>query len=342
MLSIDQKNDYLLFWHGGSFESFHKKNVELYLTGRHQKRFWDEYYIPYHIEQKKPMIHHIPQNGLSMPKKNSPEYIVTIHDLIPYILPETVGPSYAAKFQNEIPYIVKECSHILTVSEWSKKDLLYLFDIPEDKVTVTPLAAHECFKPLPLKATKEYLQRKYKISEDFILYLGGFSKRKNVSGLLYAFSKLQSILNRSLKLVLLGQGKDDWRGLKELAYRLKISEHVIFTGFIDEADLPCFYNASIAFVYPSLYEGFGLPVLEAMSCGTPTITSNCTSIPEVTGEAAILIDPHDTDALTASMLEVIECPDIRENLKTKGLLRASTFNWMKTAEKTLEVYELFQ
>ena len=170
------------------------------------------------------------------------------------------------------------------------------------------------------------------------MYLGGFSKRKNVYELILSFKNILSSLNKNYSLVICGSLKDEGLRLKEITKELLIDDKIIFTDFVVDADLPYFHNASDLFVYPSSYEGFGLPILEAMSCQTPVITSNTSSIPEVANNSAILIDPFDKSALSEAMLRVLNSPSLLAEYGEKGYKNSLKFTWSNTAKLTLSAY----
>ncbi|SQC00424.1 mannosyltransferase [Clostridium tetanomorphum] len=182
------------------------------------------------------------------------------------------------------------------------------------------------------------LRKHYNIKRPFILYIGGFSSRKNVNSLILAFSKIYKNLNKEFDLVIVGANKDSANYLAELTNDLKISSNVIFTGFVPEEHLPLLYNGCDAFVYPSIYEGFGLPPLEAMSCGTCVISSNLSSIPEVVGDGGILINPLDLKSFTHTLGNLLNDENLQASLKAKALKRASLFSWEETTKKTLYAY----
>jgi glycosyltransferase involved in cell wall biosynthesis len=265
--------------------------------------------------------------------------LATIHDLIPYIMPETVGKGYLLKFLKDMPKIIENCDSLITVSEYSKQDILKFFPIDKEKIFVTPLAADDKYKPLDKEKCREFLSKQYNINNPFILYIGGFSPRKNVKALITAFAKVYKDLGKDYNLVIVGAARDQGQYLSELSNNLELTEKIIFTGFSPEEDLPILYNGCDVFVYPSLYEGFGLPPLEAMSCGTPVITSNLTSIPEVVGNAGILINPHNEHELINALGNLLTSESLQNEFSKKGLKRANHFSWEKTAAKTLEVYK---
>ncbi|MBB6215537.1 hypothetical protein HNQ80_001626 [Anaerosolibacter carboniphilus] len=343
ILKLDGKNQYVFFWPGDGYDQFqHHPNIDVHLVGTKNKTFWTYDYIPHHVKRSSAQLFHIPQNGLGLPKEKFCRYVVTIHDLIPFILPETVGYSYRERFVEEMPSIVENADAIITVSEYSKKDIIQYFGISDKKVVVTPLAADEIYHPINHVEAKNFIKTSYGIDHEFILYLGGFSARKNVLGLIQAYSQSLGFLKNTYALVIVGAPKDCHEEIVTTIDRLGLKDRVIFTGFAPYSHLPYFYNAASLFVYPSLYEGFGLPPLEAMACGCPTITSNLTSIPEVVNDAAILINPYDVDELTHAIIRVLEDKKLSMELIVKGLAQASQFSWENTARNTLRVYESLQ
>lgn len=315
------------------------KGKIFYASGKHSL-FYETNYIPNLLKREKIDLYHIPQNGMGFPFSWDINVVVTIHDLIPYIMPETVGHSYLERFLRDIPNIISASKGIITVSEYSKKDILRFFPrYPADKIYVTPLAANNNFKPLPSSECKKYLQNNYNINDPYILYLGGFSSRKNVLGLIQAFHNISKDLKKTHKLVLGGSLKDEGLLLKEFVHTNGLANSIIFTGYLDDKVLPILYNGCEAFVYPSLYEGFGLPPLEAMSCRKPVITSNVTSIPEVTLNSAILIDPLNIDELSYSILTLLNNEDLKEEFSEKGYKRSLQFSWRQTAINTFDSYK---
>lgn len=338
LVQIDNSNFYNIYWSGDNYNSLQKHNTKILMTSEKHKRFFEHNYFPCNLQKNHVDLYHIPQNGIGFTPDISCKTVATIHDLIPYTMPHTVGKGYLIKFLKEMPYIINNCNGLITVSEFSKKDILKYFPINPEKIFITPLAANFRYRPYRKDRCKSLIKRRYHIQKPFILYLGGFSQRKNIKSLLISFAKTYKNLNQDYNLVILGSYKEEGKPLIKLCKDLNIEEKVIFTGFIEDRFLPVFYNACDVFVYPSLYEGFGLPTLEAMSCGTPVITSNTTSIPEVVGDSAVLIDPLNLDEISAALCNVLNNECIREELKVKGLNRAKNFSWRKTAQLTLEAY----
>ncbi|MGH4138456.1 glycosyltransferase family 4 protein [Clostridium sp.] len=339
LINIDIINNYHVFWSGDNYETIKRENCKIVMTSKKHQRFFEDYYFPANILKEKIDIYHMPQNGIGFSEEISCKKIITIHDLIPYVMPETVGKGYLLKFLKEMPLIIGGCDGIITVSEFSKRDILKFFPIDESKIFVTPLAADKKYAPLDKTLCKDFLKDMYNLTDPFILYLGGFSERKNVSSVLTAFSRVYKDLEKKYNLVIVGGYKDSSQKLLKLTHELGLDSHVIFTGFVPEEHLPIFYNSCDTFIYPSFYEGFGLPPLEAMNCGTPVIASNLTSIPEVVGDGGILINPYDISEISSAIGNLLSNEKLRSELSSKGLKRASEYSWQNTALNTLKVYE---
>lgn len=339
LINIDNTNNYHVYWSGNNYESIKKENCKIVMTSKKHQRFFEDNYFPANISNENIDIYHMPQNGIGLSEVISCKKIVTIHDLIPYVMPETVGRGYLLKFLKEMPLIIENSDGIITVSEFSKRDILRFFPIDESRIFVTPLAADKKYAPIDKNYCRNFLKDVYNLTNPFILYLGGFSERKNVASVLTAFSKVYKDLNKNYNLVIVGGYKDASQRLVKLTNELGIDSHVIFTGFVPEEHLPIFYNGCDTFIYPSFYEGFGLPPLEAMNCGTPVIVSNLTSIPEVVGDAGILINPYDISEISLAIGNLLSNEKLKTELSYKGLNRAKEFSWQNTAQNTLKAYE---
>lgn len=338
LIQISSEDFYNIYWWGTDYQRMKFSNSNIVLTSKRHHNFFEKYYIPTDIERNSGDIYHVPQNGIGLANCMNCKKVITIHDLIPYILPETVGKGYLTKFLKEVPYSIEISDAIITVSEWSKKDILRLFPIDENKVHVTPLSADEIYKPMDREKCKEILKNNFNISKPFILYLGGFSPRKNVTALVIAFEKIFAKLNKEYNLVIVGGNSDQYKSILDLSRNSCCSSNIIFTGYVDNSLLPIFYNGCETFVYPSIYEGFGLPPLEAMSCGIPVIASNRSSIPEVVGNAGILVDPFNINELIDAIEKLLSSESLKSEFSNKSIERAKLFSWKNTAEKTLSVY----
>jgi glycosyltransferase involved in cell wall biosynthesis len=339
LLKIDTENSYHIYWSGDNYDNYNNESSKIIMTSRKHRRFFQQYYFPNDLRKENIDLFHVPQNGIGLSSEVDCKKVITIHDLIPYVMPETVGKGYLSEFLREVPQLIESCDGILTVSEKSKRDILKYFPVDENKIFVTPLAADRKYKPLDKEICKLSVQKNFNIGKPYILYIGGFSPRKNLRSLILAFSKLYKDLNCEYNLVIVGSLKDESSTLMKLAYDLNMDSKIIFTGFVEEELLPVLYNAAEVFVYPSFYEGFGLPPLEAMSCGTPVIASNTSSIPEVVQNSGILIDPYDTDSLVTALGKVLSNESIKATLSKSALKKSSEFSWESTALKTLNSYK---
>lgn len=332
-------NNFRLFWPGEEFYGLDINNQEEFQRIETSDNYWEEYYLPRQLERENIKIYHVPQNGIGLPRIKKCLQVVTIHDLIPYIYPETVGKGYLKTFLQEMPRIMEQTDRIITVSKWSKKDIERIFGFPGERIEVIYEAPEPIYRPLNREAASRFLAENYGIDQDYLLYVGGFSTRKNIKTLLMAFAKIQGELPERLMLVLPGKRQKEQDYLNALINAFGLQDQVIFPGFVPVAHLPCFYRCARLFVYPSLYEGFGLPPLEAMACGTPVIAARSSSVPEVVGQSTLLFNPLDTLELAEKIFWVLSQPELADNLSRKGLSRAKNFSWAKTAAETAMFYQ---
>ena len=237
-------------------------------------------------------------------------------------------------------FISKRATAIITVSEQSKQDIMELFEVPDSKIVVIPngLPA-EFVQEAGAPSQVEWITRKYGIIQPYVLYVGNFKPHKNLQRLLAAFKKITEKLGPRYQLVLAG-GDEHYRpGLKRRVAELDLEDRVVFTGFVDSQYLPGLYKGAEVFVLPSLYEGFGIPVLEAMACGTPVVTSKTTSLPEVAGDAGVLVDPHSVNEISQAIRFLLTDQDAREKQIRKGTERSKRFSLEQTSAKVLGVLE---
>ncbi len=269
--------------------------------------------------------------------------IHTVYDLTPVINPAWHTPRNAAEFRRSLRLITRRTDRVLAISESTGRDLVRLFDFPADRVTVVHLGVdRERFFPLD-EAQRPAARQKladYGIKGEYLLYVGTIEPRKNLERLLLAFDRLRRLGHRECRLVI--AGKRGWLcdGYDKTLAGLPAAtrEMIIQTEYFPTSDLAALYNLAALLVYPSLYEGFGLPVLEAMACGCPVVTSNVSSLPELAGGAGRLVDPLDVEAIAAAISAVLADPAERERMWREGLQQAARFSWEETARKTLDVY----
>ncbi|MGL5616878.1 MAG: glycosyltransferase family 4 protein [Sarcina sp.] len=338
LIPIKNNNSYSLLWSGENFEEFQKYNCKMIMGSKKHRKFFEEFYIPSYLNSHGINLYHVPQNGIGLQSNPNCLNIVTIHDLIPYILPETTGPGYLKNFLLEMPTIIENADGILTVSEYSKGDILKFFpSFPSERIFVTPLAANENYKIDDKEKNLKLVQKRFSFEGNYIMYIGGFSTRKNVKSLVESFNSIYDKFNEPIKLLIVGGLRDEGLKLKNFTEELPCKDNVIFTGFLEEDYLPTIYSGCKLFVYPSNYEGFGLPPLEAMSCGTPVLASKITSIPEVVQNEEMLFNPNSNE-LKEKLLDILNSEEKLKELSLSAIEIASRFTWENTAKLTLNAY----
>lgn len=265
------------------------------------------------------------------------KYIITIHDLSPIIFTKTHKFGKNLIYRYLLPKTLKEAYGIIADSNNTKEDIIKYFGLPAGKIKVVYPGVDKKYKLIDKKIILEKIKNRYKLPNKFILNVGTLEPRKNIESLLRVFSKIKKNLNYYLVIV----GIKGWKYKKifSLINKLKIKNKVIFTGYIKETDLPAIYNLASLFVYPSLYEGFGLPPLEAMACGCPTVISNVSSLPEVCGEAAYYINPYTINSISKGIEKALGDKNLRKKMIEDGLKQAKKFNWGKTSREILKIYE---
>jgi alpha-1,3-rhamnosyl/mannosyltransferase len=267
--------------------------------------------------------------------------VVTIYDLISKLYPQYLPSPWARlTFEFATRLALRSAQRVITASQAARSDLIVLYHLAPKKIAVTPLAADERFRPLNQKEI-ELVRHKYDLPEHYALYLGINKPHKNLVRLIEAWSLLIGHCSLGFghwPLVIAGHWDPRYPQARERAQQLGLEQRVRFLGPVAEADLPALYSGADLFVFPSLYEGFGLPVLEAMACGVPVVCSKTSSLPEIVGEAALTFDPLDVEEMAAKIEKALGDEALREEMREKGLQRAARFSWERTAEKTLEVY----
>ncbi len=271
------------------------------------------------------------------PFRRNCKSIITIHDLAFLLYPHFLTRE-SARYYSQIDQAVRRTDHIIAVSENTKQDTIALLGVPEHKITVIYEAADPIFRPLDEKERLHHVKSKYAIPGDYILFVSTIEPRKNIPTLLRAYRQLLDDYKLSVKLVIVGRRGWLSEEVFAVAEELKLTQDAFFLGRVPVEDLLYLYNGAQLLVHPSIYEGFGLPPLEAMACGTPVIVSNVSALPEVVGDASLLVDPQDVSALTVGIWRVLTDRDLRTDMIAKGFERAKCFSWKKTARQTLDVY----
>ena len=227
---------------------------------------------------------------------------------------------------------------MLTVSETSKRDILRYFSIPESRIDVIYNAIDERLGEAPSDAEMAQVGERYQLNDPFVLYAGNIKPHKNLERLIEAFHTLRRGGLENVKLLIIGDEISKYATLRRAVQRHKLHKHVRFFGFVSDKTLASLYRLASVFVFPSLYEGFGLPPLEAMAAGTPVITSNVSSLPEVVGDAALLVDPLQPEDIAEAMRRVLTDPALREDLRRRGLARAQHFSWERSIRRVRDIY----
>ncbi len=282
-----------------------------------------------HFSGEKALYHetnNVPAIDLRVP------YVTTIHDTTVFKFPSD-HPSYRVKFFEKNFNRALNSNIIVVPSNSTKQDLIDVFGTPAEKIKVVAHGRNEFYRPINLLEAQR-IAKKY-VDKPFILFSGIIEPRKNISNLLIAFGEICK--RKDVALVLAGDFGWRYKPIVNLRCRLGLKD-VYFTGYISAEDLRGLYNSAELFVYPSLYEGFGFPPLEAMACGLPVVLSNVSSLPEVGGEAAIYIDPHAAESIVAGTLRVLEDDRLRRLMSRCGVERSAQFSWDKTAMKMIEIY----
>jgi glycosyltransferase involved in cell wall biosynthesis len=264
--------------------------------------------------------------------------VASVHDVSFLDHPEFFTTARAAQLRYTVARTVQRAVRVLTGSEFSRASILRAYGLPPERVVVVPNAADSAFRPIPRERAAAEVQRRFRFRPPFILSVGDLQMRKNQIGLIGAFEELMREHPFPHSLVL--AGKDTWFApeVRQAARRSGISSRIRFTGFVSDDDLLYLYNACDVFVFPSFYEGFGIPVLEAMACGRAVCASNASAVPEVADAAAILFDPRSVAQIARSIRDVLLDSELRARMERLGLQRAGQFDWHSTARKTLDVY----
>jgi glycosyltransferase involved in cell wall biosynthesis len=278
-----------------------------------------------HVQQASPLLFGAP-------------IVLTLHDIAYERYPQWFPPEVISKMRWAIPLTVRRAAAVLTDSEFSKRDVVRRYCVPPDKVVVAPLAADPMFRPLHDPAHVAAVRERYGTGERFILCVGNLEPHKNLATLIEAYVRLRRADATRHRLVLVGRPQRENNAVFATARASGYQEALIFTGYVPAEDLVALFNAAHLFVFPSIFEGFGAPPLEAMACGTPVITSNAASLPEVVGDAAPMVDPLDVEGLASAIATVLADADLRARLAAQGLQRAAAFSWEATARIVLDTY----
>lgn len=337
LATLDQENRYLIFQHRKHYESlseapnFQRKTL----------------FTPVHNRIEQPMLSlELMLHGLDLlhstdfipPLYSRIPSVITVHDLgflrWPHFLTED-----NATYYSQIDRAVRHARHIIVPSHSTKNDVIGQLGVPKTKISVIYEAAAPLYTPLPIVETRAAITEKYNLPEKYVIFVSTIEPRKNIGGLLRAFAHLRNKYNMNeVGLVLVGKRGWLYEEVFESVERLDLRNSTFFVGRVPDEDLRSLYVGARCHIHPAFYEGFGLPPLEAMACGTPTIVSNTSSLPEVVGDAALMVDPNDWEEMAVSLHRLLTDDDLYTELRQKGLQRASIFSWRRAAAETLDVY----
>ena len=264
--------------------------------------------------------------------------ITTVHDISFRLYPEWFPRKHRMLLNLTVPGAMRRAAKVITVSQSSRRDILRVYQLPESKVIGIPEAAGPEYAPVPIEIARETVKTRFGLDSPYIISVGVLQPRKNHSLLIEAFARARQHADIPHKLVLTGKRGWGWENLTHHAARLHVADDVIFTDYVEDAILPTLYSAADAMAFPSLYEGFGLPPLEAMACGTPTLVSDAPAMPEVAGEGAWVLPKMDASAWGEALARLLTDKDLQRFWKERGLRRVKDFTWSRTAEKTRAVY----
>ncbi|MCX6118831.1 MAG: glycosyltransferase family 1 protein [Proteobacteria bacterium] len=340
MVELDRENEYFIFTGMEQIGSPDWNYSNVTVVGDHlrssesfRNHLWEQFKLPRLAREYKIDILHSPANIAPLFYRG--KSIVHIHDLCFVVNPQWYSFSFRTLYNLIIPRIAKRATKVITNSNNSKNDLLQYFGLPAERVSLVYWAVDEIFSET--RNSSFYKSQNFSGPADYILYVGSLEPRKNINLLIGAFEELRSQHPElKTKLILIGGESPLFAAVRLKAKRFR--DDVIFKGFVKDEELREFYCRAKLVAYPSLYEGFGLPPLEAMASGTPVVTSRTSSIPEVVADAAIMVDPHDSGQLVSAMYKVLTDKELSDSLRRRGLEQVKKFNWYRVARGVLGVY----
>lgn len=310
-------------------------------TSNFRKLLFEQSIIPRAANALRANVIHVPY--WAPPLRARVPIVVTIHDIIPLLLKEYRGGPLVRLYTGLAVAAARGATLILTDSDAARRGIIQHIGVPESRVRTIYLAVDPKFTPRPNPVDRAAVRKQYDLPDDYVLYLGGFDPRKNVEAALQVYTWGQAAIGYDYPLVLAGRLPDKadgfWSDPRAIARQIEVEDVVRFIGEVAEEDKVALYQGATAFLYPSRYEGFGLPVLEALACGVPVVGSDATSIPEVVGDAGSLVSPDDARAMAGALIAVVTQPELRGTLSERALKQAARFSWDKTVRETVEAYE---
>lgn len=338
LLSVDHSNSYTLLSSLRGFQGDEriKSNFILRTSGRLSGLFLNKLSIPVECLMGRLDIFHGP--CFFVPYSLRCKSVVTIHDLMVLRHPEFLKPEWVVSIRKEISASVRRSDAVIAVSSFTKKEIMELLNIPEERIRVIHNGVSPIFRPIREREKIEEVKAKFGVEGPYLLFVGNIEPKKNIETLIYAYRELRN--STSFKYPLLIAGKKSWHfpAIWKLIQQHRMEKDIIFTDVINDDELACLYNGAELFVFPSLFEGFGIPVIEAMACGVTVVTSNRASIPEIADDAALLVDPMNVNDIAHAMYSMLRDDKLRASLRQKGIERAKLFSWEKAARETVSLY----
>lgn len=346
LAKLDDENEYVLLQaNRGAQEAagswppnFQVRSIPL--TDHWLTILWQRLRLPIPVEMCTGCVNVFHSPDFVLPPVWRARTVLTVHDLSFLITPETSDPKLREYLARAVPYAVARADHVLADSQSTKRDLVTHLNTDPAWITVVYPGVDPRFRPLEESAADD-VRRRYKLTRPFVLSVGTLQPRKNYPALIRAFACLDDLGFRTSGVELVVAGGKGWlyEEIFQTVERLGVGDRVRFLGFVCDEDLPALYNAAEVLAMPSLYEGFGLPVLEALACGTPVVTSDVSSLPEVAGDAALLVSPDDVEGLSQALGRLLTDDALRTILRERGLTQARRFTWQQAAETVLDVYQ---
>jgi glycosyltransferase involved in cell wall biosynthesis len=308
-----------------------------WINERWWTRIWHRFHLPVPVEWiiGRVDLFHGPDFTLP-PLYRGTRALVTVHDLSYLRLPFCFQPALLDYLVANVPRAVRRADWVVADSESTRRDVIELLEVSEDRASVLYPGVDSRFRPISDVEARSHIREKYRLPQRFILSVGTIQPRKNYGRLVQAFARMQAA---DLALVIVGGKGWLYEKLFQQIDELEVKDRVRFTGYVDDGDLPMVYNMAETFVFPSLYEGFGIPPLEAMACGVPVVAADNSSLPEAVGDAGLLVDAEDIDALADALSRTLDDQALRQSLIRRGLLRAKQFTWEKAAHTLLATYK---
>lgn len=346
LADLDNQNEYVVFYARGRKEkkgpffadrpNFCERPLDI--SDRTLSAIWHRLRIPIAVERVTGALDLFHSPDFTLPPMRCGQSLVTVHDLSFLLFPECHAKSLCEYLESAVPRSVARASLVLADSKNTMNDLICLLGVQPERVEVLYPGVDERLHRVQDEAVLQATRDKFGLNYPFILFVGTIEPRKNLGNLIQAYARLKARRQIDHKLVIAGQKGWLYDDVFRRVVDLRVSNDVVFLGYVDNTDLPGLYSLADAFVFPSLYEGFGLPPLEAMACGTPVVISAASSLPEVAGDAAVMIDPKDIDDLSQAIARVLDDGQLRSQLIQNGLERAKVLNWRATAEKLVSIY----